>query len=85
MTVARKPKPQKQPTEAEALALINKGGSVATIETQEPKLASVLLRVPTDMLQVIDAAVKKRRPVRISRQSWILETLYERLKQEKEI
>ena len=84
MTVTTKPKHKKQPDEGKVQALIRKGGSVATTQTEgEPKFSSVLLRIPVDMLQEIDESVKRRRPVRISRQAWIIETLYERLKAEK--
>jgi hypothetical protein len=84
MTVITKPKPKKQADEAKVQALINKGGSVATTQSDaEPEFSSVLLRIPVDMLQDIDASVKRRRPVRISRQAWIIEALHERLKAEK--
>lgn len=45
-------------------------------------MSSVLLRIPTDMLARIDASVKRRHPVRISRVSWIIEALHERLERE---
>jgi hypothetical protein len=86
MAVTRKPKPATGPTEKEIEAVINKGGSIA--RTTEPpeegqgQLSSVLLRLPTDMLARIDASVKRRRPVRISRVSWIIEALQERLERE---
>lgn len=84
MTVTTKPKSKKQPEEDKVQALINKGGSVATMEQEaKRRFSSVLLRIPIDMLQEIDESVKRRRPVRISRQSWIIETLHERLKAEK--
>jgi hypothetical protein len=82
MAIARKPKPPKPPDEATVQQLINKGGSVATAakpERGEAELSPVLLRIPSDMLAKIDAAVLRRRPVRISRQAWIIESLQERL------
>jgi len=82
MAIARKPKPAKQPDEAIVQQLINKGGSVASapkLERGGAELAPVLLRIPSDMLAKIDAAVQRRRPVRISRQAWIIETLQQRL------
>jgi hypothetical protein len=85
MAIARKPKPAKQPDEATVQQLINKGGSVASTpkpERAEAELSPVLLRIPSDMLAKIDAAVRRRRPVRISRQAWIIETLQERLTRE---
>jgi hypothetical protein len=85
MAIARKPKPPKQPDEATVQQLINKGGSVASAPTPERgavELSPVLLRLPSDMLAKIDAAVQRRRPVRISRQAWIIETLQQRLERE---
>jgi hypothetical protein len=82
MAIARKPKPAKQPDEATVQQLISKGGSVASAPKPargEAELSPVLLRIPSDMLAAIDAAVQRRRPVRISRQAWIIETLQERL------
>ncbi|MGH8549655.1 MAG: hypothetical protein ACRERU_13850 [Methylococcales bacterium] len=86
MAITKKPRANPQPDEAKVQALINKGGSVAATEPEpeaEPEFSSVLLRLPVDMLQEIDASVKRRRPVRISRQAWIIEALHERLKAEK--
>jgi hypothetical protein len=58
MTVTTKPKHKKQPDEEKVQALIRKGGSVATTQTEdEPKFSSVLLRIPVDMLQEIDESV----------------------------
>ena len=86
MAIARKPKPARQPDEATVQRLISKGGSVAapatSSERREPETAPVLIRIPKDMLAEIDAAVQRRRPVRIARTAWILETLQERLKRE---
>ena len=84
MAITRKPKPASVADERIVEALINKGGSVAAPARPEPEtqLASVLLRLPTDMLARIDASVKRRLPVRISRLAWIIETLQERLERE---
>jgi hypothetical protein len=85
MAIARKPKPARQPDEATVQQLIKKGGSAASAaksESTDAKLTPVLLRIPSDMLANIDAAVQRRRPVRISRQAWIIETLQQRLKRE---
>jgi hypothetical protein len=82
MAIARKPKPAKQPDEATVQQLISKGGSVAataTPERAEPQTSPVLIRIPKDMLAEIDAAVQRRRPVRITRTAWIIETLQDRL------
>jgi hypothetical protein len=85
MAITRKPKATATPNEATVQELIRKGGSVAapaaTPDTAA-HLTPVLLRIPADMLARIDASVKRRLPVRISRQSWIIEALQERLSQE---
>jgi hypothetical protein len=85
MAIARKPKPAKQPDEATVQQLISKGGSVAvpaTPQRGEPETFPVLIRIPKGMVAEIDAAVQRRRPLRIARTAWILETLQERLKRE---
>jgi hypothetical protein len=81
MAITRKPKAAQAADEATVQQLISKGGSVATPTgpDNEPKLLPVLLRIPSDMVAQIDAAVKRRRPVRISRIAWIIEALNERL------
>lgn len=83
MAITSKPKPKNQPDETAVNKLISKGGSVAAPQLDdEPQYSSVLLRLPVDMLADIDASVKRRRPVRISRQAWIIEALHERLTRE---
>jgi hypothetical protein len=85
MAITRRPKATPGPDEATVQELISKGGSVAApAAAPEPDspLIPVLLRIPADMLARIDASVKRRLPVRISRQAWIIEALQERLSQE---
>jgi hypothetical protein len=69
---------------------IQEGGSVPQIAVPQPKLAErseeeevkgLKLRLPTDLLAEIDAAVKRRRPSP-SRHQWILEAIYEKLSKE---
>jgi hypothetical protein len=81
MAVTRKPK---RPDEASVQRLINQGGTAAADKPphDDDSLFPVLLRLPVDMVAQIDAAVRRRRPVRISRQAWIIEALHERLSQE---
>ena len=81
MAVTRKPK---RPDEASVQRLINKGGTAAAAEPSHDDASRfpVLLRLPADMVAQIDAAVRRRRPVRISRQAWIIEALHERLSHE---
>jgi hypothetical protein len=81
MAIARKPTPSPATDESAIQELIRKGGSVAapTAPSDDQQLVSVLLRLPSDMLARIDASVKRRRPVRISRQAWIMEALQAKL------
>jgi hypothetical protein len=85
MAIARKPKPAKQPDEAIVQQLISKGGSVAAPahpDTDEEELVPVLLRMPKGMRTRIDAARMRRRPVKFSRHSWIIEKLQDALDRE---
>ena len=75
------PGPASQPSEVIVQRLISKGGSVAADKPTDA-LTAVLVRFPASMLAEIDAAVQRRRPVRISRQSWIIEACLVRLQQE---
>ncbi|MBV8456432.1 MAG: hypothetical protein JO122_07430 [Acetobacteraceae bacterium] len=81
MAVTRKPK---RPDEATVQRLINKGGTTAVAKTlqDEEGLFPVLLRLPMSMVTQIDEAVRRRRPVRISRQAWMIEALHRQLSQE---
>jgi hypothetical protein len=82
MAVTRKPQPATPATDERAVQeLIRKGGSTAApaAPQDDQQLTSVLLRIPSDMLARIDASVKRRLPVRISRQSWIIEALRDQL------
>ena len=65
MAVTRKPRPASRPSEAIVQRLISKGGSVAADKPTDALIA-VLVRFPASMLGEIDAAVQRRRPVRIS-------------------
>lgn len=82
MAITRKPKPTPATDESAVQELIRKGGSVAGPPQDDQQLTSVLLRIPSHMLARIDASVKRRLPVRISRQSWIIEALQEQLAKE---
>jgi hypothetical protein len=81
MAITRKPKATPATDETVVQELIRKGGSVAApaAPQHDTQLAAVLLRLPADMLARIDASVKRRLPVRISRHSWIIEALQEQL------
>jgi hypothetical protein len=91
MALSRKPKPQ--PVEAalgvDIDALINKGGTVATDNTQstpenlqpERESVAVALRLPVGFEARI-ATARKGRAVKIPRHTWILEAISEKLEKE---
>ncbi|NEP03222.1 MAG: hypothetical protein F6K58_32210 [Symploca sp. SIO2E9] len=80
--MAKKPRTPKKstPTEKQVQELIEKGGSVTT-ETQKSEISAVTLRIDSQLLLEVDAAVKKRR-VKIPRHTWIIEAIAEKLDRE---
>jgi len=80
MAIARKPQAQAAPT-VDVDALINRGGSAAgnpPPETAAKSPTPILLRIPAEMMNQLDAALKAR-PVRLPRHTWILEAIHEKL------
>ncbi len=88
-------KPQKPSTPSvDVEALINKGGSVAAPlasnenavadsapQSDESETKAVLLRIPADILQTVDAQIKDKRP-RVPRHTWILEAMLQRIERD---
>jgi hypothetical protein len=88
MTVRRPPTPKTAPfREEESLdprteAFINKGMQAQTAERKEPaKPVKVLLVIPAPNQARIEAVLAKRK-VRISRHTWLLEAIVEKLERE---
>ena len=81
MAITRKPKVSSAGVDVEAL--INRGGSTPPSQAPLPKsgATAVVVRIPDDMLQKIDAAVQAR-PLRIPRHTWLLEAILEKLSRE---
>jgi len=84
MAITRKPKQSSgtatKPVDVDAL--INKGGSVAGKNGEHGKDAvPVILRVPEDILQRVDASVQARR-IKTPRHTWLLEAVLEKLERE---
>lgn len=79
MVVRRKPKTIDE--------FIGEGGSApqveskSTGETSEKEVQSLKLRIPVELLEDVDRAVRSRRPAP-SRHQWILEAIYEKLERE---
>ena len=86
MAISRKPK-QSLSTAAKRVdvdALINKGGSVGGKNGgQEKGTVPVILRVPEDILEKVDASVQARR-IKTPRHTWLLEAVLEKLERESE-
>lgn len=86
MAVTRKPKASPVPEAVDVDALIRKGGSVAgeTGEAEQAKgagTASVILRIPADIIERVDQAVQARR-IKTPRHTWLLEAILEKLDRE---
>lgn len=84
MAIARKPTRPDIPA-VDIDALINRGGSPRadspSRNDQSKPSTPILLRLPADMLERLDAALKGR-PVRLPRHTWILEAIHEKLTRE---
>lgn len=78
--VVRKPIEKEKKTEADFEKMIAKGALVhEDIKPKEDKKnAHINFRIPSDMLNNVDEALKER--VGMSRNAWILEAIHEKLK-----
>ena len=84
MAIARKPNRSKEPA-VDVDALINRGGSHGRTPAEESpsptKISPILLRIPPEIMDRLDAALKAR-PVKLPRHTWILEAIHEKLTRE---
>lgn len=79
MTVRR---PPTQTLDKKAEEFISQGGSTAAKSVQNSKTEAIVnLRIPTDVLNQIDEAVKQRR-LPTPRHRWLLEAIFEKLDRE---
>lgn len=83
MAISRKPRPKGTPGGIDVEALINKGGTPSTDINgkHQDGTVAVVLRLPNEMLEQIDASVKAR-PIRTPRHTWLLEAVHEKLSRE---
>jgi hypothetical protein len=84
MAISRKPKQSSSTAgkHVDVNALINKGGSVGGKNGgQERDAVPVILRVPEDILEKVDARVLARR-IKTPRHTWLLEAVLEKLERE---
>lgn len=88
--ISKKPKNAGVLTEKDIDALISKGGDVPAEEKPEvgnktkksSKKIPVQLRLPQDLLDVIDGIIDDR-VVKVSRHAWFLEAIAEKIEKEK--
>jgi hypothetical protein len=81
--VSQEPKPQEQVNEREAAALARRDGHTAAAFSEGAEEVRVVnVRLPEEMLAEVDALRKKRR-VRVSRNTWFLEAIVEKAQREK--
>lgn len=79
--VTRKPGADTPADEEAIAAFISKGGSIPNEpppDEEERTEARINFRLPGDMLAEVDAAIRHRR-IRISRNTWLLEAVQEKL------
>lgn len=92
MAIARKPtkqtaaaKPAPIADEKKVMALIGKGGSIATNgagKGSDAEIVQVFFRAPSDLIEQVESAAKSRRPIKATRQNWIIEAIVEKLDRE---
>lgn len=84
--MAIRPKPQQLQAKTDVRhidALIEKGGSVATIE-QSQKKVNLQLRPTTDIIERIDRIrARSPKPTRPSRHAWIMQAILDKIEGEK--
>jgi hypothetical protein len=83
MAISRKPRQSSSVAEkpVDVDALIKKGGSVAGKNGEDKSTVPVILRVPEDILEKVDASVQARR-IKTPRHTWLLEAVLEKLERE---
>lgn len=81
MPITRKPKP-KPNTKVNVDALISKGGSPAGSNGRNgTEIEQVIIRLPAEALQEIDALVGQRK-IKTPRHTWLLEAVHEKIERE---
>lgn len=91
MAITRKPNRATEDASKNAVdveALINRGGSVATVEPLAPSptssvraMATINLRMPIHLVEKIDKSLDIR-PVKTPRHTWLMEAVVEKLERE---
>ncbi len=83
MSITKKPKKDKNKSEAEVKILIDKGGSAAAPAKKKPKkdVIPVTLRLPSEFESRIETVLQNR-TLKIPRHTWLLEAVIEKLERE---
>ena len=85
MPVTGKPaKPEiQQPSEADVMSIISRGGSVSKSISAESMTdeARVTLRIPADVLAKVDTVISSRK-LKTPRNTWLCEAILEKLESE---
>jgi len=81
MPVSTKPKRKMKSKEADVDALISKGGSVVSEKPTDAGTAYVQLRLPKTLKARIDR-LNEAGIVKVSRHTWILQAIEQRIRQE---
>ena len=82
--MSQKPQPREQVNEVERTAWVRQGRNLATPSSSSDRTVTVrvvLVRLPEDMLAEVDGLLKQRR-VKVSRNTWFLEALVEKIQRE---
>ena len=82
--MSRKPQPREQVNEAERTARMHQGRNRAIPSSSSDRTGTVrvvIVRLPEDMLAEVDGLLKQRR-VKVSRNTWFLEALVEKIQRE---
>ena len=83
--MSQKPQPRAQVNEAEMAATGPQGRSLPTPSSSSDRTVTVrvvIVRLPPDMLAEVDGLLKQRR-IKVSRNTWFLEALVEKIQREK--
>lgn len=80
-TMAITPKPRRESNEKKVKELINKGGS-STRGGGERILKNLQVRLYSDVIEEIDRHLEKF-PGKVSRHSWIVEAIHDKLEKER--
>jgi hypothetical protein len=80
MPIAKKPIQDEETSQSQINAVISKGGSIANQD--KAKTEKILIRIPNNLLDRVDTDLSSR-PLKMPRNTWILEAILEKLERQK--